>query len=247
MDAGAQATKEHPPSATGETGAAGPSTPGCSTTRAPPAASSSWPSPSAGSTALLLIAQAWLIARIVAGAFLDHQTLGSLRGALLALLAVVAGRSVLAWSAERTAHRASASAKSELRRAAAEHVAALGPAGLEGSEPGRLSTLLTTGIDALDGYFARYLPQLFLAVIVPVAVIAVVAGRGLGQCRADRRQPAPHPDLHGPGRGHHAGPDAGPHALPPEAGRSLPRRGGRAAHAQGLRAGQGPGPVRSPT
>ena len=55
-------------------------------------------------------------------------------------------------------------------------MAALGPAGLEGSETGRLSTLLTTGIDALDGYFARYLPQLFLAVIVPVAVIAVVAG-----------------------------------------------------------------------
>ncbi len=129
-----------------------------------------------GVTALLLIAQAWLIARIVAGAFLDHQTLGSLRGALLALLAVIAGRSVLAWSAERTAHRASASAKSELRRAAAEKVAALGPAALEGSEPGRLSTLLTTGIEALDGYFARYLPQLFLAVIVPIAVIAVVAG-----------------------------------------------------------------------
>ena len=129
-----------------------------------------------GTTALLLIAQAWLIARIVAGAFLDHQTLGSLRGALLALLAVVAGRSVLAWSAERTAHRASASAKSELRRAAAEKVAALGPTTLEGSEPGRISTLLTTGIEALDGYFARYLPQLFLAVIVPIAVIAVVAG-----------------------------------------------------------------------
>jgi ATP-binding cassette subfamily C protein CydCD len=129
-----------------------------------------------GFTALLLIAQAWLIARIVAGAFLDHQALGSLRGALLSLLAVIAGRSVLAWVGERTAHRASASAKSDLRRAATEHVAALGPVGLEGTETGRLSTLLTTGIDALDGYFARYLPQLFLAVIVPVAVIAVVAG-----------------------------------------------------------------------
>ena len=95
---------------------------------------------------------------------------------VLALLAVIAGRSVLAWASERAAHRASASAKSELRRAAAEQVAALGPAGLERSETGRLATLLTTGIDALDGYFARYLPQLFLAVIVPVAVIAVVAG-----------------------------------------------------------------------
>jgi ATP-binding cassette, subfamily C, bacterial CydCD len=129
-----------------------------------------------GVTALLLIAQAWLIAHVVAGAFLDHRTLASLRGALLALLAVIGGRSLLAWAAERTAHRASAAAKSELRQATAEHVAALGPAGLERTDPGRLSTLMTTGIDALDGYFARYLPQLFLAVIVPVAVIAVVAG-----------------------------------------------------------------------
>ncbi len=129
-----------------------------------------------GVTALLLIAQAWLIAEIVAGAFLHHRSLESLRGLLLALLAVIALRSILAWAAERTAHRASASAKSELRRAAIEHVAALGPAGVERSEPGRLTTLITTGIDALDGYFARYLPQLFLAVIVPVAVIAVVAG-----------------------------------------------------------------------
>jgi ATP-binding cassette subfamily C protein CydCD len=127
-------------------------------------------------TALLLIAQAWLIAHIVAGAFLEHRSLASLRGALLVLLAVIVGRSLLAWAAERTAHRASASAKSELRRATAEHIAALGPAGLEQNDPGRLSALLTTGIDALDGYFARYLPQLFLAVIVPVAVIAVVAG-----------------------------------------------------------------------
>ncbi len=45
-----------------------------------------------------------------------------------------------------------------------------------GATPGELGVLLTTGIDALDGYFSRYLPQLFLAVIVPVAVIAVVAG-----------------------------------------------------------------------
>lgn len=129
-----------------------------------------------GLTALLLIAQAWLIAHAVAGAFLEHQSLGTLRGTLLALLGVVAGRAVLAWASEAAAHRASAGAKSELRQAAVAHVAQLGPAGLDGTGNGSLTTLLTTGIDALDGYFARYLPQVFLAVMVPVAVIAVVAG-----------------------------------------------------------------------
>ena len=174
MDASAQATKEHPTSGRERRG--GPLDPRllqyAHTTRRFLVLAVAI----GGITALLLIAQAWLIAHVIAGAFLHHRTLESLRGGLLALLAVVAGRSFLAWAAERTAHRASASAKSELRRAAAERVAGLGPAGLERNDPGRLSTLLTTGIDALDGYFSRYLPQLFLAVIVPVAIIAVVAG-----------------------------------------------------------------------
>ena len=127
-------------------------------------------------TALLVIAQAWLIAAVVAGAFVHHRTLGSLGTELALLLVTVLGRAVLAWAAERAAHRASASAKSELRRAVAAHVAALGPAGLERHQPGKVTVLLTTGIDALDGYFSRYLPQLFLAVIVPVTIIGVVAG-----------------------------------------------------------------------
>jgi thiol reductant ABC exporter CydD subunit len=175
VDAGAQATKDHLPSARTER-RGGPLDPRllhyAGTTRRFLVLAVAI----GGLTALLLIAQAWFIAHLVAGAFLEHRSLPSLRGSLLALLLVIAGRSILAWGAERAAHRASASAKSELRRATAEHVAALGPAGLEGSATGRITTLLTTGIDALDGYFARYLPQLFLAVIVPVAIVAVVAG-----------------------------------------------------------------------
>jgi ATP-binding cassette subfamily C protein CydCD len=129
-----------------------------------------------GASAFAILAQAWLIATVVAGAFLHHQSLTTLRGPVVALAAVIVGRAALAWASEAAAHRASAGAKSELRRAAAAKVAALGPAGLEGRDPAALSLLLTTGIDALDGYFSRYLPQLFLAVIVPVAVIAAVAG-----------------------------------------------------------------------
>jgi thiol reductant ABC exporter CydD subunit len=129
-----------------------------------------------GATAILVIAQAWLIATVVNGAFLDHRGAASLRGPVLALLAVVSGRALLAWAAERAAFRASAAAKSDLRQAAAARVAAFGPSGLEQRDTGQLTVLLTTGIDALDGYFSRYLPQVFLAVIVPVAIIAVVAG-----------------------------------------------------------------------
>jgi thiol reductant ABC exporter CydD subunit len=61
-----------------------------------------------------------------------------------------------------------------LRRALVERIARLGPKGLDQERSGRLAVLATSGIDALDDYFARYLPQVFLAVIVPVAVILVV-------------------------------------------------------------------------
>ena len=129
-----------------------------------------------GMTALLVVAQAWLIATVANDAFFHHASVTSLRDPLGLLLAVIVGRAILAWATERAAHRASASAKSELRHSAAEHIAALGPAGLDRQDRGRLSVLVTTGIDALDGYFSRYLPQLFLAVIVPVTIIGVVAG-----------------------------------------------------------------------
>ncbi|HWD55989.1 MAG TPA: thiol reductant ABC exporter subunit CydD [Acidimicrobiales bacterium] len=129
-----------------------------------------------GAAAFGIIAQAWLIATIVDDAFIEHRGIASLRAPVVALLAVVVARSLLAWAGERAAFRASASAKSDLRRAATERAAALGPAGLDGRDTGQLTVLLTSGIDALDGYFSRYLPQVFLAVIVPVAIIGVVAG-----------------------------------------------------------------------
>ncbi len=123
----------------------------------------------------LLIAQAWLIAEAVSGSFIRRDGLSELRGALLALLAVVLGRAVLAWLTESAAHRASAKAKSQLRAALLAKVVEVGPRGLGGRRTSDLTTLATRGVDALDGYFARYLPQLVLAVIVPAVVIVVLA------------------------------------------------------------------------
>ena len=127
-------------------------------------------------TALLVVAQAWLLATVISGCFIRHQSLAHLRAPLAVLLGVILARAGLGWFTERTADKASSSAKSDLRTALVERVADLGPAGLDQEDPGNLIVLATSGIDALDGYFARYLPQLFLAVIVPVTVLVVVVG-----------------------------------------------------------------------
>ncbi|MFI1223982.1 MULTISPECIES: thiol reductant ABC exporter subunit CydD [unclassified Streptomyces] len=122
--------------------------------------------------ALLVIAQAMLIAEIVVGGFEGGLTVTALRTPLLLLAAVAAGRALVAWLTERAAHRASAAVKSELRGRLLERAARLGPDWLSGQRTGSLVALATRGIDALDDYFARYLPQLGLAVVVPVAVLA---------------------------------------------------------------------------
>ena len=128
-----------------------------------------------GVTAALIIAQAWLLADVVAGAFGGGKGVAALRLPLEALLAVVLVRAIVAWGRDVLADRSSARAKGELRAALLRHVAALGPQRSGEQRTGELAILATRGIDALDGYFSLYLPQLFLAVIVPVAVLAVLA------------------------------------------------------------------------
>lgn len=122
--------------------------------------------------AVLVVGQAMLIAEIVVGAFEKGLDGGALRTPLLLLAAVALGRALVAWLTELAAHRASAAVKSELRGRLLERAADLGPGWLSGRSTGSLVALATRGVDALDDYFSRYLPQLGLAVVVPVAVLA---------------------------------------------------------------------------
>jgi thiol reductant ABC exporter CydD subunit len=124
-------------------------------------------------TALLVIAQAWLLAFVIARAF-SGSGLSQLQVPLVMLLVVVIARAAVACAAEVVASRSSTLAKSQLRTALLERVAALGPGRVGGERTGAIATLATRGIDALDDYFALYLPQVLLAVIVPFAVLAAL-------------------------------------------------------------------------
>jgi thiol reductant ABC exporter CydD subunit len=124
---------------------------------------------------LLLVAQAWLIATIVAAAFIGGRDVHALRGRMLALGAVVVLRALVAWATELSADRCSARVKSMMRSGLAATAASGTAAAPAADRAGDVVTLATQGIDALDSYFSRYLPQLLIAVIVPCAVIVAVA------------------------------------------------------------------------
>ncbi|WP_415954436.1 thiol reductant ABC exporter subunit CydD [Streptomyces sp. KLOTTS4A1] len=124
--------------------------------------------------AALVVVQASLITDIVVRAF--QQQSHDLTGPLLGLAAVAVGRALVTWLTELTAHRSAARVKSTLRQKLLDHATALGQTHPAGRRTGELTALATRGIDALDDYFARYLPQLALAVVVPVVVLARILG-----------------------------------------------------------------------
>ncbi len=126
------------------------------------------------STALIL-AQAGLLAHALAAAARASAGVTPLAGTLLALLGVVMARAAVTGGADVAALRAAATVKSQLRRALSARALGLGPAWLGDQQAGEITTLATRGLDGLDSYFARYLPQLVLAIAVPVAVLARVA------------------------------------------------------------------------
>jgi ATP-binding cassette, subfamily C, bacterial CydD len=124
--------------------------------------------------ALLVLTQAVLIAYVAArgfsGASLDELTIP-----LVLLVAVAAGRAAAAWGFEVVGRRAATDVLSRLRLEVVGRRLRDDPAALDGAESASVATAAVAGVEALETTFARYLPQVVLAVVVPLAVIAFVA------------------------------------------------------------------------
>ncbi|HEU5475924.1 MAG TPA: thiol reductant ABC exporter subunit CydD [Actinophytocola sp.] len=118
----------------------------------------------------LVLLQAEALATAISRAFLDGAALAALAVPIGLLGLAVLGRAAVAWVTETTAHRASAGVLAQLRAAVVDAALCIGPGRRAGRSPAELATLATSGVDRLDGYFARYLPQLLIAAVVPLVV-----------------------------------------------------------------------------
>ncbi len=124
--------------------------------------------------ALLVLAQAVLLARVAARAF-DGASLGDVAVPLALLVVVVAARAASVWGFEVVGRRAANDVLAQLRVEVVERRLRDRPAALDGAESAEVATAAVTGVDALETTFARYLPQILLAFVVPVAVLGLVA------------------------------------------------------------------------
>ena len=124
-------------------------------------------------TSVAVLLGATMLARIAAKAF--HGAPLKLAPSFAWLILAFVLRGLFAWAMEVAGRRAAWNVLSDLRLALAAKRLRTQPTAVDGADGAEITTVSVQGVEALEGYFARYLPQVVLACVVPFLVIAWVA------------------------------------------------------------------------
>ncbi|MCU1424117.1 MAG: transporter ATP-binding protein [Microbacteriaceae bacterium] len=122
---------------------------------------------------LSIVGAAWFATAVIVGV-IDGRTTGDLRAEIAAFAASIVARSVFAWLLDVLAARGAARVKSQLRTRVVVAIGRLGPAWMSSRNSARVTTVVAQGLDALDGYFAKYLPQLILTAVATPTILIVL-------------------------------------------------------------------------
>jgi ATP-binding cassette subfamily C protein CydCD len=117
------------------------------------------------------VAQATLLAIVIAGVFIDGDSPSDVAGLLVWLAVIAVARGVVSAGFESSGRFGAARVMSELRRRLSEHVLLVNPGTTRDDHSGELVASAVDGVEALEAYFARYLPQVVLAATVPIAIL----------------------------------------------------------------------------
>jgi ATP-binding cassette subfamily C protein CydD len=123
---------------------------------------------------LLIILQAFILAHIINGVSFQGLSLAAVMPLLWALLGLFVLRAALSWAGELVAFRASARIKTYLREQLLNHLLKLGPVAIAGERSADIASTMIEGVEALEPYFSRYLPQMALVSLIPLAILMVV-------------------------------------------------------------------------
>jgi len=124
--------------------------------------------------ALVIIAQAWLLASLLQNLLVAQQPRASLLTDFLLLLLCFVLRAGLHYAREMAGHRAGVAIRRALRQQVLDRLNVLGPAWIQGKPAGSWATLLLEQIEEMQDYYARYLPQMSLALFIPLAILIAI-------------------------------------------------------------------------
>lgn len=123
---------------------------------------------------VILVLQAYVLSMVIADVFIGGETLSSVQGLVFIFVGLVTLRAILTGISEMTAYQLAGTIKHDLRQRFFGHLSALGPAYIRGERSGELVSTATEGIEALDAYFRKYLPQISLSAFIPLAILIFV-------------------------------------------------------------------------
>jgi ATP-binding cassette subfamily C protein CydD len=123
---------------------------------------------------LLLILQAYLLAGIIHGAYIEKKPLETFWPMIGTLIVVILLRALTGWGREVSGFMTGAVVRHEIRQAFVAHLFSLGPAHQSEQQSGALAASAVEQVEALHDFFAFYLPQLALAAAIPISIAATV-------------------------------------------------------------------------
>lgn len=124
---------------------------------------------------VIIIVQAIYLARITADAFLGGSTVGALLPPLYLLLTWIILRGLVHVGTEFASNQMAIHIKSKLRHQLFNKLSELGPTYVRGERSGELLTTIVEGVEQLEIFVAKYVPQLALSIFLPFAVFLLVA------------------------------------------------------------------------
>ncbi|MEX3005850.1 heme ABC transporter permease/ATP-binding protein CydD [Serratia fonticola] len=123
---------------------------------------------------ILIVAQAWLLASLLHALIIEHQPRGELVSSFIWLAATFALRAFLSWLRERVGFICGQVIRQRMRAQVLDKLQQLGPAWIQGKPAGSWASIIVEQIEDMQDYYSRYLPQMYLAVFIPVLILITV-------------------------------------------------------------------------
>ncbi|MGY3879933.1 heme ABC transporter permease/ATP-binding protein CydD [Aeromonas veronii] len=123
---------------------------------------------------ILMVAQAWLLATLLHGFIIEGSTPEQSITLFITLLLVTLGKAALAYGREVASFKAGSAVRQTIRQLVLTRLSRLGPAYIQRRPAGSWASLLLEQIENLQDFFSRYLPQMAIAVFIPVVILVAV-------------------------------------------------------------------------
>ncbi|MBO0214158.1 cysteine/glutathione ABC transporter permease/ATP-binding protein CydD [Vibrio sp. Vb2880] len=125
-------------------------------------------------SSVFLLAQAALLASILHQLIIEHVDKHELIPYFIGLVLTIAIRAGCSWARELAGFRAGQQIRIYIRQLIFDKLRALGPAYIKGKPAGAWATLTLEQVENMHDFFARYLPQMSLSVLIPFVILIVV-------------------------------------------------------------------------